>query len=132
MAIGWAFKFGFLLPQTTISLVFWGGVVFMLMAFLKKKNVSAFLQYFCGRHFMTVSLKLGRFMSHQHIVFSFPAPPILSLMAISLGVNVTVFSHKGELVEYYQMLCLNNNNKKKPPKKPSKVYSYLSKVGVND
>lgn len=129
MAIGWAFKFGFLLPQTTISLVFWGGVVFMLMAFLKKKNVSAFLQYFCGRHFMTVSLKLGRFMSHQHIVFSFPAPPILSLMAISLGVNVTVFSHKGELVEYYQMLCLNNNNKKNHLRNLQKFIHIYPKLG---
>lgn len=60
----------------------------------KEKECFYILQYSCARHFLSVSLKLGRLMTHQHIVFFFTAPPTLSLVAMCVGVNVTVFSHK--------------------------------------
>lgn len=55
-----------------------------------------FLLYLYGRRFITVSLKPGRFMLHQHIVFFFSTPPTLSLMAMSVGSNAAVFRHKEE------------------------------------
>lgn len=82
--------------------------------FFKEKECFYIFTVFLWKafhNFIIVSLKLGRFMSHHHTVFSFSALPTLSLVAISVGVNVTVFSHKGELVGYYQMLCLNRHQK---------------------
>ena len=55
----------------------------------KEKECFYVLQYFCGRHFITVSWKLGSFTSHQHIVFSFLSSSSLEPCGSECGVNAT-------------------------------------------